>query len=1023
MLKVFLPLLATGCLLASDPLVWTNDAELNGNPDTSFLSADNWDSDTVPTATDDVQLLSHSDPVNPVNLPSSSEVKSIISRVPFDIDDTLTVSAASIFENSIQSASSGRLRANGPITFEGNNFLQGMVLDGSSDFTNEGTILIGSRGVSANFTNKSSGEVIMTSGITRFSFFVNEGILNLGGSGSIDSSSILLNEGTVKKAITPQNPAAISGDYTQTGDAILEVATGHTLSLNGPVQSFLGGTIQADGTLNLAIGGSGTTNRKFDGISSISGDGTINQVAVYTLEKSTQVNLPNEPGFQIGNLFFGDSDNGTAATFINNGYLTFGGSELLASSITEEDGGNLFLNQPNATVEQTITSNPTFEIEVQNAGTWLANSMRLAKFTNNKTMTLLSGSERIQPLIGSSTGEFKNNGRVNFDESTTASSYDVTVKYDQPLGGSTTIREGSLILNGGSDTLSGLFEIEATGTLSLRLGDFDLSISEENPSGYLEMKGAGLAIIGDGNLNPNLQDSNRDSISDQSEIDNKLGLFEGGAINSEGGLRFRSGTLSPIVENTGLFIWNGGTIRGRLFTNKRALEIRPGSRPRVLEGAIFNEASASDPVIQSTSITISEFGNFNNEPGARHELFSGASISGDGDYENKGTLVCTSGTGATVSVPFTNDGTIEVQGTGQLNLPFLTNIGVSGEVIVGGTYIVGPSAKIIIPEIIRELFDADWSGPGTEHVVIINGRDARLHKTTSDTHNETLSVENGATLDLGAGTTTTAPTIEVKDFGIIKGSGGCDADVDLTDFGIIGPGSSPGTLAITGAATFSSSSTYEWEAASASSSDTITGDTVTLAGTLKVFLLDDYLPVNGQSFTIITGTSITGGFDFIDLSEIPAGYSVMPTYNPTSVTITFTENTPYSYDDWAAGRFTPAELLDLTISGTDGDPDKDRLKNIQEFGFGLNPKEFSKNPFELIATTPTSMDFRFTWADDSNATYRILTSNTVGSFSPAPTHVLSTTADVSPGIDEITIRSTHTESDTQFGVLEILTPD
>ena len=55
---------------AADPIVWDNGATLNGNPDTGFLSDDNWNPDTAPGPTDHAFLFSHADPLNPVTLRS-----------------------------------------------------------------------------------------------------------------------------------------------------------------------------------------------------------------------------------------------------------------------------------------------------------------------------------------------------------------------------------------------------------------------------------------------------------------------------------------------------------------------------------------------------------------------------------------------------------------------------------------------------------------------------------------------------------------------------------------------------------------------------------------------------------------------------------------------------------------------------------------------------------------------------------------------------------------------------------------
>lgn len=61
----------------------------------------------------------------------------------------------------------------------------------------------------------------------------------------------------------------------------------------------------------------------------------------------------------------------------------------------------------------------------------------------------------------------------------------------------------------------------------------------------------------------------------------------------------------------------------------------------------------------------------------------------------------------------------------------------------------------------------------------------------------------------------------------------------------------------------------------------------TLAGTLRVRLVEDYLPAPGESFTVLTAANISGEFETIDSCvPVEVGYSVR------SVTVTFTRSSP-----------------------------------------------------------------------------------------------------------------------------------
>jgi hypothetical protein len=47
--------------------------------------------------------------------------------------------------------------------------------------------------------------------------------------------------------------------------------------------------------------------------------------------------------------------------------------------------------------------------------------------------------------------------------------------------------------------------------------------------------------------------------------------------------------------------------------------------------------------------------------------------------------------------------------------------------------------------------------------------------------------------------------------------------------------------------------------------------------------------------------------------------------------------TPSTFDQWRSVYFTATELGDSSISGPDGDPDRDGAGNFWEFALGRNP--------------------------------------------------------------------------------------
>ena len=94
----------------------------------------------------------------------------------------------------------------------------------------------------------------------------------------------------------------------------------------------------------------------------------------------------------------------------------------------------------------------------------------------------------------------------------------------------------------------------------------------------------------------------------------------------------------------------------------------------------------------------------------------------------------------------------------------------------------------------------------------------------------------------------------------------------------------------------------------------------TLAGTLDVTFIDDFDPLVGQMFTILTANDVSGEFDIVDSC---AGLNVA--YNPTSVVVTITSACtlcPWDLDD--NGTVNTNDLLALFAQwGTDGPADFD----------------------------------------------------------------------------------------------------
>ena len=274
--------------------------------------------------------------------------------------------------------------------------MAGITIDGTATVTNEGTVGIGTRGIDAKFRNWGVATLLGTS--AQLKDFSNSliGTLNLGARSQINTSSVIVNEGIIRKDNNAQE-SIIRGSLT-IKDRSLEVKNGASLRIDGNAQSYEGGVITVDGTLLLGQFAAGNASRVFNGLTSISGPGTVNQLKSYEVRKDLKVNLPNTPGYQLGDLVIGDpSQSSGTVKFSNEGHLSITTSENI-SSVGEGFLPASFHNLSGGTIDQTTTANPSFDVDVMNEGTWNVSSMQISSLINTGSIVLKGQSERITPL-------------------------------------------------------------------------------------------------------------------------------------------------------------------------------------------------------------------------------------------------------------------------------------------------------------------------------------------------------------------------------------------------------------------------------------------------------------------------------------------------------------------------------------------------------------------------------------------------------------------------------------------------
>lgn len=147
---------------------------------------------------------------------------------------------------------------------------------------------------------------------------------------------------------------------------------------------------------------------------------------------------------------------------------------------------------------------------------------------------------------------------------------------------------------------------------------------------------------------------------------------------------------------------------------------------------------------------------------------------------------------------------------------------------------------------------------------------------------EKLIIDQGATLQVGSAT--------FAEGGTLGGNG--TFPFDVTNPGVVAPGGDQpaiGTFTVGGNYTQLDSGTLAVELGGLSAGNehdvlAVSGH-ASLGGTLRVSLINDFVPQPGDRFEVMTFASAEGRFATVDISTLPAGIAFTPEYGPTSVSL------------------------------------------------------------------------------------------------------------------------------------------
>nr|WP_321232838.1 T9SS type A sorting domain-containing protein [uncultured Psychroserpens sp.] len=852
-MKRFLLLLLL-CISGTMAMAQTTWTGLGAN--TNWNNTDNWDTNLVPTATDDVVIPTGFT----VTLNVAGNVKSIDVQGTsiFDVNTNFTFTDDSSFESNTNiNWSGGAFTANGStLTNDGTiNIIGGNVaISGTTILTNNGTI---------NFV--SSGDIFITT----------NGVLNNAVSGVIDFQGddsgisgsgglprIINNEGLIKTSYADvSDKSSIGAELINNGGTIqVEIGTLNLSSsgteLNGGIYNVFSGAaldwdtaITLSGTLTGVIDGDinwrSTANVLVSTTFDFSGDETVNWVGGNLTGGGL---LTNESTIEIQS---GNVTLSTLTTLTNNGTINFASS------------GDIFIS-----TDAVLNNTTTGVIDFQGDDSGFSGSGGLPRILNNEGLIKTSFSD---PSDKTSIGaELRNNGgTIQVENGTlnltspgielTDGTYNVfsgaTLDWDTTilisgtligavdgdfnwrsttsvLGTATFDFTGGQTVNWTSGTLSGGGTLTNESTIEIQSNNVVMSIATTliNNNTINLVSSGDIFISTDAVLNNtatgviNLQ-------GDDSGFSGSGGLPR--LLNNEGIIKT---TFADITDKASIGIElknNDGIIQvenGTLNLSSPGIELTDGTYNIFVDGTLdWDTAITLSGVLSGTIDGIVNWRNTVNiapTETVTFDFLGNETITWASGNLQGGTLVNESRISIeninvviSIGATLTNNSAIDLNGSGDI---FIATNAVLNNADTGIIQFIGD--------------DSGFSGSGALPRILNNEgvlRTAYTGDIVADKSNIGVEVTNSGIIDAETGTMSFSSTLDHQVGGVVKGNAIFDLPTiaNFTNDGTFAPGASPGTL-------------------------TVVGNYVSTANTILDIELNGLTPDTEHDVLAITGTSV-----------------------------------------------------------------------------------------------------------------------------------------------------------------------
>jgi hypothetical protein len=875
-------------------------------------TAANWDAGHVPTASDDAVInlsnitVTHGLGVNDV-------AHSLVSQATLAVSGgSLSLASASVFEGAL-SLNGGTLTGAGDQTVQGPfTWINGALSGSGHTRTNGSLALSGAGSLTLNgrildIAGTATWTAMATLGLTNGAVLntLRGATLDLTHDGTfIQGDGTFVNVGTVRKSAGTSSTVIFTAFFN---NGTVEINTG-ALLLEAPGSASGTFTVSAGATLQFSAA------YVLDAGSAVAGAGTVFDDIVFPA---------------VGMVTVAGSYTVAHTTVIGNGPVDFVSSETLPT-LTLAGGTVSVGSQLTVSGLLSVTMSSTL------AGTGLAQINGGMALSGMLTVTGLPV-ENASLATVTGAGSIALGGGAVF---TNLAGATVDVQHDTPfnaaLGGGTFVNEGTFRKSAGNGSTSIDFQFNDDGLVEVDTGTLSFAGNGTSNGSFTVAAGAALNLTADAY-----------TLNAGSAITGLGTLFFSGSgvITVAGTVMSRNTTVTSTtvdflsnvdlpsltlngtlagpgtVTVDGLLTWVAGSMSGAGLTQANGGLAFSGSQGVVLDGRTLDNRGTATWT-GTGSISLRDGAVFDNLPGATFDVRTDASFAGsvDGSFVNEGTFRKSAGSRTTsVDAAFTNTGTVDIA-TGGLNLTGgLTNFSVATDTLTGGTYHVmslfrfadaalvangaviildGPAAQIsdeaghdALAQLATNLATAGFTLTRgrrfTTGAAFTNAGQVALDAASSFTTTGSYTQTAGVT-DLGSGVLTASPGVDLQG-GVLTGAGTVNGD--LMNGGVVSPGGdgTTGILTVTGNYLQTAASVLNIDLGGVNAGtqyDQVQiGGTAILDGTLNVALIGGYVPQVGDSFLILTFSSVAGTFATVNGLDLGNGLYLDPAYGDTGLTL------------------------------------------------------------------------------------------------------------------------------------------